>query len=66
VDEQGIGYVITPAAMINSRVGGNAVITCLDSSKTSKLSKTLEIAEPQALVKSEIRVTDGRYLIKAS
>jgi len=66
VDERGIGYLIAPAAKINSRVGRNVIIACLDPSKTPKLSKTLEIAEPQTLVKSEIKVTDGRYLIKAS
>jgi len=66
VDERGVGYLIAPAAKIRSRVGRNAVIACLDPSKTPKLSKSLEISESQTLVKSEVRVDEGGYLIKAS
>jgi len=66
VGKQGIGYLIAPAVKISSRVGRNVVIMCLDPAKTPKLSKSLEITESQALVKSEVKVADSGYLVRAS
>lgn len=66
VDSRGVGRLVAPAAKIVSREGRNVVIMCLDPSKTPKVSKIVEMSDSRTSVKSELRVINGKYVVKAS
>lgn len=66
VDWRGIGYLVAPAVKIVSRGGKNVVIMCLDPLKTPKISKLVEVVDSRTRVESEVKIVDGRYVVKAS
>jgi len=66
VDSKGVGYLVAPAVKVISREGRNVVIACLDPSKTPKISKLVEVSDSRASVKSEVRIINSKYVVKAS